>query len=454
MKVEGAPAGALLGQPRGLRAWAGRAADWAAGNPQLALGLMVLLAAVLAVIKLGLDRPSFEFNWENRWWQIALNVSRGEGYVACKEIYFPFCGPDNQVTAMREPLPVLLYAAIARLTAESLLAAAVAGVAANLALIIAVYYLAREVAGVKTALAAALMWTLYLAPVRLFYSQLSGDLLATLATTVSFVFFMRALRVGRPAFWLAAGVALGVAILSRSALLAVALALTAGLVVWPGRERLGGTAGRLWPAALFAVAWLVTMSPWVIRNGLVFGRPVVGSTLAGYYLLRQNHMLQEATYLRFVSGGEFAPVLEEIIAWRGDLDGDENEAEMDAVYRQEALAIIAAEPGRYLALSAYRFLMLWFNWGVNEVYGKTNTAGDYLILVQHALLLMAGVAGLAGRWRQAWPLAAAVAAFSLLCMAVMAHLPYVVPAVAPLVVLAALGMGRVFGMMAQRNQRG
>ena len=51
-------------------------------------------------------------------------MSRGEGYISCKTNYFPFCGPDNQVTAMREPLPVLAFASIALVTNESLLAAA------------------------------------------------------------------------------------------------------------------------------------------------------------------------------------------------------------------------------------------------------------------------------------------------------------------------------------------
>ncbi|MBA2459282.1 MAG: hypothetical protein H0V43_10060, partial [Gemmatimonadales bacterium] len=92
---------------------------------------------------------------------------------------------------------------------------------------------------------------------------------------------------------------------------------------------------------------------------------------------------------------------------------------------------------RYLALSGYRFLMLWFNKGIKEVYGQKNSPGDYLTVIQHVLLLAGGALGLRGRWRQAWPLAATVVGFTLAYMAVMAHLPYIVPMAPLLVALSA-----------------
>jgi 4-amino-4-deoxy-L-arabinose transferase-like glycosyltransferase len=411
---------------------------WADRHTALVLFLLAALMVVLGVLKLWLDRPSFEFNWENRWWQIALNLARGEGYVSCKEIYFPFCGPTNQATAMREPLPVLLFALIARLTNESLLMAAASGVIANVAVMVGLFYLGREVANRLVGLLAAVLWAAYFAPVRLFYAQVSGDLLAAVCLTWGMVYFYRARRGGRPVDWLVAGVLLGLAALSRSAVLVVALALTAGLFLWPTERTLLARRVRL--AAFFALAFLVTISPWIIRNYLVFDRPVIGSTLAGYYLYRQSSTLPTDDYLRFVSGGEFLPALQEMVARRPDLQGNENEAQMDAVYRQEGLRLIRAEPGRYLNLSLYRFLMLWFNWRVNEVYGKANAAGDFLIIVQHLFFLVTGVIGLRGRWRQVWPLVVALVAWNALYMAVMAHLPYIVSIVPLLVILSALAL--------------
>jgi 4-amino-4-deoxy-L-arabinose transferase-like glycosyltransferase len=414
---------------------------WVEDRPASALLLIMLLTSVLGIAQLWMHPPGFEFNWENRWWQIAVNVARGEGYVSCKTIYFPFCGPSNQVTAMREPLPVLLFAFIALLTGESLLAVAAAGVLVNMGIVLAVFFLTRELSNTRTGVLAALLWACYLPPLRLFYSQPSGDLLATLAITSGMFHFLRARRTDRPSDWLAAGVWLGLAILSRSSALIVALVLTAGQLFWPHAESGGFQWARLRiarPVAWFGLAWALTASPWFVRNYLAFDRPVIGSTLSGYYLFRQNHTLPSDNYLRFVSGGEFLPVLHQAIARRPELQGNENEAAMDQVYREEALRVIRAEPLRYVALSAYRFLMLWFDWGVKEVYRRQSTTGDYLTMIQHALLLLGGIVGLRGRWHRAWPLAAGVVAFSLIYMAVMAHLPYIVPVMPLLVALSAI----------------
>ena len=438
---------ALAARPGGAAWWRRSLAQllgWIDERPGQALGLIVLLAVGLGVAKLWIDRPSFEYNWENRWWQIALHVARGQGYVACKPLYFPFCDDANQATAMREPLPVLLFALVARLTNESLLAAAATGLVANLGVLVAIFLLGRELASPRAGVLAALLWAGYLAPIRLFYSQVSGDLLATLGLTCGVVFLLRARQTEAAWLWVAAGLALGLATLSRSAVAAIVATLALGLLwrpYWLARPRPG--IDRLRPATLLVLAWAVTLAPWLARNYVVFGQPVIGSTMSGYYLFRQNHTLPSDHYLRFVSGGEFKTVVDALAAERSDLRGTENEAEMDAVYREEALRVISRYPARYAALSAYRALMLWFHWGVNDVYGRPYALGDGVIAVQHALLLGLGVLGLRGRWRRAWPLAMSIGALSLVYMAVMAHLPYIVPVVPLLTSLSALPMAEL-----------
>lgn len=419
---------------------------WIDRHVTLLLLLAVFFALILGMVKLRIDPPSPEFNWENRWWQIALNVVRGDGYVSCKTLYFPFCGPTNQVTAMREPLPVLIFAAIARLTNESLLMAAAFGVLLNLAILVAIFYLTRELSNPRTGLLAALLWACYLPPIRLFYSQISGDLFACLGITCGLIYFLRAQKTNESWAWLTSGLLFGVAVLSRSAVLVIAAALTSALFFWSYSRRETTPLARvrwLYPALLFTFAWSLTICPWIIRNTMVFGRPVIGSTLSGYYLYRQNHILATDSDFHFVSGGEFLPVLQEMISRRTDLTHQENEAQMDQVYREEALQVIRAHPLRYLELSGYRFLMLWFNWGVNEVYGKPNTLADWIMALQHLLLLVGAVIGLRGNSRQIWPLVVSVASFTCLYMAVIAHLAYIVAVVPGLVVLTAMGLSRL-----------
>lgn len=417
---------------------------------------ILLFALVLGAIKLRIDPPSPEFNWENRWWQIALNVARGEGYISCKPNYFPFCGPGNQVTAMREPLPVLAFALIALVTNESLPAAAAFIVFINLAIIVAVFFLTRELSNTRTGLLAAFLWACYLPPIRLFYSQISGDLFACLGITVGLVYFLRALRSNKGREWLASGLLFGLAILSRSAVLVVAAILTMALFFWLVSRARSSSSGVRWiyPMILFTFAWVVMTLPWVIRNSIAFGRPVIGSTLSGYYLYRQNYILATDDYFRFVSGGEFEPVIANMISRRPELRGSENEAQMNEIYLQEGVQVIKAHPLRYLALSAYRFTMLWFNWRVNEVYGKANTTGGMIMVLQHVLLLVGGVVGLRGRLQQAWPIMLVVLSFSGVYMAVMAHLPYVVPVVPGLIALSAIAFTHLGTLIVKKFERG
>jgi 4-amino-4-deoxy-L-arabinose transferase-like glycosyltransferase len=424
---------------------------WAEYRPAQALLLTMLVALMLGLVHLWLHPPSPQFNWENRWWQIAVHVARGEGYVACKTIYFPFCGPDNQVTAMREPLPTLLFAIVARVTNESLVAAAAAGVFINLGVMIAIFLLTRELANSRTGVLAALLWMLYLPPIRVLYAQVSGDLLAALSITCGLLYFVRARRTNRYSLWLTAGVWLGLAIMSRSAALVIALALTVSQIIGSPASRARGSSA-LRPVALFVLAWGLVSTPWLIRNYSAFDRPVIGSTLSGYYLYRQNHQLASDNYLRFVSGGEFVPVIKEMIRSRTDLSGTENEAAMDMVYREEALRVIQRHPLRYLKLSAYRFLMLWFDWGVKQVYRQQPTTGDYATMLQHGLLLAGGAIGLCLRWRRGWPLGLSVAVFSLVYMAVMAQMLYIVAVMPLLVALSAIACAEMWAR-AQVRQR-
>ena len=426
-----------------------RLLEWAERSPAPALLLIMLVALLLGLVHLWQHPPSPHFNWENRWWQIAVHVARGEGYVACKTIYFPFCGPDNQVTAMREPLPTLLFAIVARVTNESLLAAAITGVIVNIGVVIAIFLLTRELANTLTGIFAAALWASYLPPIRVLYGQVSGDLLATLAITCGLVYFVRARQANRYALWLASGVWLGLAIMCRSAALVIALVLTVSLIVGYGASPRPGMPG-LRRAALFTLGWGLITVPWLVRNYLAFGRPVIGSTLSGYYLYRQNHQLASDNYLRFVSGGEFVPVIKDMVRRRPDLTGAENEAAMDEVYREEALRAIQNRPLRYLKLSAYRFLMLWFDWGVKQVYRQQPTIGDYATMLQNALLLVGGAIGLRLRWRRGWPLGLSVAVFSLVYMAVMAQMLYIVAVVPLLVALSAIACAEIWARARMR----
>jgi 4-amino-4-deoxy-L-arabinose transferase-like glycosyltransferase len=418
-----------------------RAVQWVDARPGAALIAILLLALILNVTHLWAFPPSLEERQANDWWAPVHNLLQGRGYTDCSPNYFPFCASTNQVTAAREPLPVLIFTLIAWLTQESAWPVAAAEVIFNLATLLVVFRLARALADNRAALAAALLWAVHL-PVVVDTGQISGDMLAALTIACGFFLFTRAQQTNRARDWAAAGVCVGLGALSRSGALAVALPLAAGLGLarWDRARPIWSAlreAAR--PVTLFSLAVFLAISPWMVRNFLAFGRPVIGSTLLGYNLYRHNSILSGDDYLRFVGPVEGRQNIQTLLARHPELQGTENEAQMDGFYRSEAMRIIAQYPARYVLAVAYRSLPLWFDWGVREAYGAAPGALAYLAMFQQGVLLVLAILGLwRTRWRT-WPLWSSVAALSLTYMAVGARLRYLIPVMSLIVVLSAIG---------------
>jgi hypothetical protein len=128
-----------------------------------------------------------------------------------------------------------------------------------------------------------------------------------------------------------------------------------------------------------------------------------------------------------------------LIERRTDLRGDENEAEMDHIYQQEALQIIKDHPGRYMLLSLYRFIPLWTNLAVRDEDMRFNKL-FYVVGMENIILLTLGIAaalrGGGTQRRFLWPIIGLVAYFTLIHMLVNAKMRYIVP-VMPYVMLCA-----------------
>jgi 4-amino-4-deoxy-L-arabinose transferase-like glycosyltransferase len=370
------------------------------------------------------------------WWGIATNISRGFGYSLCNQYYFPFCALSNAATAMREPAPVLLFAGVARLFHESLFVAGVTELLLYIGVMFAVFHLTRDWAGPLAGLLAAFGWAVYPRAISLI-PQVSGDLLAALSVTVGILFIQRTRKSDRTRDWLFAGLGLGLAILSRSAMLVVALTVIAGLGIerWHLRQRL---LDWLRPSLLVTAMVASLLTPWLVRTEIVFGQPLVGSSLVGYNIYRQNYMLASNDYFRNVGTNEGWAAIQALLARRTDLTGHENEAQMDAVYRQEGLKIIAANPIHYVWLSGYRFFMLWFDWRVSEAFGYPMGFNEYAMMVVQLVLMILAFLGLRGNWKEMWPLWASLLMLTLAYMAVNSRLHYIVPLM-PLVISLAAG---------------
>ena len=409
--------------------------------PVRTIGIIFILAILLSAVVMSNHPPSLKSGETDSWWMIALDLIHGHGYSLCLTQYFPFCGSGNQVTAMREPVPVLLFALVAWVGNESLWIAEITEAIVYLVIILSVYYLTREWADSRSAIIASFLWAIYLPALELL-PQVSGDLLAALCTTIGILFTLRARKTQQTRDWLITGVLLGLAVLSRSATLVIALLVIGGMIFESWSQHMKRKE-LIRPALLMLAPIMLIMGLWVARDYVSLGRPIIGSSLTGYNLYRHNYMIENSHYFRYVGPDEGLQAIENLISRRPDLRGDENEAEMDLIYRNEALRIIKSHPKQYVLLSAYRFFPLWFDWKIAESYGHQTNRYSYLIMIIQALLLVLALVGLHKNIIRTWPLWGSIFIISLTYMAVEARLLYVMPVIPLVISLSAVGASQL-----------
>ena len=405
--------------------------------PFVALGIILFLGILLSIVSIANHPPSLKSGETDSWWMIALNLIHGHGYSLCLTQYFPFCGPTNQMTAMREPVPVFLFAAVAWLGKDSLWLAAVLEAVIYLSIVVAVYFLTREWTDTRSAVIASFLWATYLPALELL-PQVSGDLFAALCTTLGIFFTLRARKTQDNLDWIIAGVGLGLAIISRSATLAIALLVIGGQTLDGLRKRLQPK-NIIRPILLLSGLVILIMAPWLIRNKIALGRTIIGSSLTGYNLYRHNYMIGMPHHFRYVGPQEGYQAVKNLISHRTDLHGDENEGQMDLVYRGEALLIIKSHPMQYVLLSAYRIFPLWFDWEISEAYGRSTNRYEYLIMLLQLFLLTLALVGMWKNAAQTWPLWGSILAISFAYMAVDARMLYVMPVMPLVISLSAVG---------------
>src|SRR5689334_1909369 len=244
--------------------------------PFRVVGALLVLGILLSIIVMSTHPPSLSSGETDSWWRIALNLAHGHGYSLCLTNYFPFCGPSDQVTAAREPVPVLLFAAVAWLGKDSLWLAEIVEAIIYLAIIVAIYFLTLEWSNPRSAVIASFLWTMYLPALELI-PQVSGDLFTALCVTLAILFVLRARTTAKTRDWVIAGICLGLAVISRSATLVIAFVVIVGQIVEAWHQGLNRKE-ILQPAIIIFDLILLMMAPWLIRNRLSLGRPLLGSS--------------------------------------------------------------------------------------------------------------------------------------------------------------------------------
>jgi 4-amino-4-deoxy-L-arabinose transferase-like glycosyltransferase len=359
--------------------------------------------------------------------ELANVLADGRGYIT--PIVHP--GEAPTATAHKPPLYPLVLALPSTLAGNGYRVHQVVSALVGTGTVVVLAVLALRLAGRRAALLAAAIGAAY--PVFVATdASLRSESLYGLLVALALLAAYRAFEQPSPGRLVQLGVVIALAALTRSEALAL-LALLALPLVWRSGAR------RRWPRlALVAVSCGLVLAPWLIRNWIVFDRPVGISTNYGDLIAGANC---PATYFGPHPGGwAFSCAL-------GVSGG--NEAEMADRLRARGLRYARDHADRLPAILAARALRPWGlyepSWEVELRAGGegADRTTDWLGLVTFWALTPLAVCGLLVLRRRGQPLFILLAPFALvLLVSLTAYgvLRFRGPADVAVIVLAAVGL--------------
>ncbi len=142
----------------------------------------------------------------------------------------------------------------------------------------------------------------------------------------------------------------------------------AGLLVAAGifkRFEVSASGRALRPLALAVITTVFVVSPWVIRNQAVFGKPILMTTHGGYTLLLGNNLVYDEDVVRKPWGTTWSG--DSLARWQADVEQrlqltlgpSADELSRDAWMSAEAQKFLSAKPDRFRAAILHRIRCLW-----------------------------------------------------------------------------------------------
>lgn len=262
-------------------------------------------------------------------------------------------GWGERATAFRPPLyPLCLAAAFTAAPPRE--AALALHLALGVGTVLAVYFAARGADLGDWSLLAALFVAfdpLLLHQSTLFMTETLATFLAALA------WWLLVAQARRPRLWIvaAAGLALGLASLTRPTFLLWWLPMAALGLAWPA------ALGSRRAALVLASTAAACLIPWTVRNQLVLGAPIATTTHGGYTLLLANNpeFYEFARTAEWGATWSSAKLDAELLATLPPIKTPADELANDRACRQQALAHIRAQPGDFAWASLVRAGSFW-----------------------------------------------------------------------------------------------
>lgn len=367
----------------------------------------------------------FVFGDSLSYWSLAESIAHGEPYV--------YGSYDAKI--FRTPgYPLLLSPLFMIWSDPPIMAARLIGVICGTLGVWSVWWLARDLFGLRAANLAAAMAAIYPGAIAMSVLVLSESAFCPLVVLqmAIWVAAWREERRGRSIILaVCAGLVAGVATLVRPEwLLFTPFALFMGILICRDRYK------QIILGAVSLLALIAVMTPWWVRNSTVSGRFVPTTLQVGVSLYDgMNPVANGASNMDFVD-----PFVEELQRDQRGIDdelGDLFEYRLDRLARTRALNWAADNPLRTLHLAAIKFLRIWNIWP-NEPSLSAWPIRLGIALIYIPVLIL-GISGGVKTFRQGWPYVLCwipAVYLTLLHMIFVGSIRYRQPAMFGLVVLA------------------
>ena len=343
----------------------------------VALGLRMAVVPFLVGDLLDPARDHWEFGWETG--RIARSLASGHGFGSP---FFGWTGP----TAWMGPVYPALVAGVFKVF--GIYSAASAYIILSLNCLFAaltcfpLHFIARTVFGKKTATAAVWVWALFPYSFDFAAGQVWNTTVSTLLFVLGVAVTIALERKVDLRSWVIWGVVWAIAGLTEPALLA-GLPVAGLWLCYRLRQR-GTPWNFAWRPAVAALAFLVIVSPWFIRNERVFGR---------FIPFRSNF------WLAFYQGNTW-DTFDVYPDWANP---PHNEAEMDAYARlgevaymaekkQLAIAEVRGHPARFAWTTLRRIVFTWTGyWNLSAAYRRIEPFAVPNIVIATLLSVLAAL---------------------------------------------------------------
>jgi Dolichyl-phosphate-mannose-protein mannosyltransferase len=362
----------------------------------VALALRLAVAGFLYPDQMDPSRNHWHFAFENG--KVAYSIVQGHGFGS------PLF-EDTGLTAWQTPVYPYLIAGVFMIFGTYSKASALFLLSLQ-ALISAitclpVFFVARKTFGDRVALFAGWAWALF--PLGIYWpvERIWPTWLATLQITILFLMTLHFERPVRPSKWIAYGLLWGFTALTEP----IALTVLPVMLGWIGFRLLQQKQRWFAPLTVISLTFILSVSPWFIRNYEVFHRFIPFRDSMGLEMLIGNN--GDTSHWLPASLG--SALTNKIGPWHNDAEWQRFKQLGELAYMAEckakADAFIHAHRGWYALVTVRRFVFIWTHFWSFSHYYLAQEPDDPINIAFNTLFTLLTLVGLRRAFRENKPVA-------------------------------------------------